>query len=185
MDIRFSGMKMTVTQGMQSHFKDKILRLDKYAPKIVESHIVLKKQKYGFEAEIILLSKNFRAVGQGKDKENVYTAIDQAYDRVEKQLKRHREKEKSHHLGGREVKVPKVRAAKDVNSLSRAERASGRPMIIPSDEFSVKPMDVEEASMQLVLSSKTFIVFLNASTKKVNVLYKLSDGNHGLVEPKK
>ncbi len=90
MDIRFSGMKMTVTQGMQSHFKDKILRLDKYAPKIVESHIVLKKQKYGYEAEIILLSKNFRACGQGKDKENVYTAIDQAYDRVEKQLKRHR-----------------------------------------------------------------------------------------------
>jgi len=186
MDIRFSGMKMTVTQGMQSHFKDKILRLDKYAPKIVESHIVLKKQKYGFEAEIILLSKNFRACGQGKDKENVYTAIDQAYDRVEKQLKRHREKEKSHHKGGDgELKVPKVRAAKDVNSLSRADRASDLPIIIPSDEFSVKPMDVEEASMQLVLSSKAFIVFSNASTKKVNVLYKLSDGNHGLVEPKK
>jgi len=185
MDIRFSGMKMTVTQGMQSHFKDKILRLDKYAPKIVESHIVLKKQKYGYEAEIILLSKNFRAVGQGNDKENVYTAIDQAYDRVEKQLKRHREKEKSHHAGGGEVRSPKVRAAKEANTLSRAERASGRPMIIPSDEFSVKPMDVEEASMQLVLSSKQFIVFSNASTKKVNVLYKLSDGNHGLVEPKK
>ncbi|MBP9865007.1 MAG: ribosome-associated translation inhibitor RaiA [Candidatus Omnitrophica bacterium] len=185
MDIRFSGMKMTVTQGMQSHFKDKILRLDKYAPKIVESHIVLKKQKYGFEAEIILLSKNFRACGQGKDKENVYTAIDQAYDRVEKQLKRHREKEKSHHAGGSEVKVPKVRTAKEMNTLSRAERASGQPMIIPSDEFSVKPMDVEEASMQLELSRKSFIVFSNASTKKVNVLYKLSDGNHGLVEPKK
>lgn len=185
MDIRFSGMKMSVTQGMQEHFKDKILRLDKYAPKIVESHIVLKKQKYGYEAEIILLSKNFRACGQGKDKENVYTAIDQAYDRVEKQLKRHREKEKSHHTGDREVKVPKVRAAREANTLSRAERASGQPMIIPSDEFLVKPMDVEEASMQLALSSKSFIVFSNASTKKVNVLYKLSDGNHGLVEPKK
>lgn len=185
MDIRFSGMKMTVTQGMQSHFKDKLFRLDKYAPKIVESHIVLKKQKYGYEAEIILLSKNFRACGQGKDKENVYTAIDQAYDRVEKQLKRHREKEKSHHAGGGEVKVPKLRVAKEMNTLSRSDRASGRqPMIIPSDEFAVKPMAVEEASMQLVLSSKSFIVFSNASTKKVNVLYKLSDGNHGLVEPK-
>ena len=185
MDIRFSGMKMTVTQGMQTHFKDKLFRLDKYAPKIVESHIVLKKQKYGFEAEIILLSKNFRACGQGKDKENVYTAIDQAYDRVEKQLKRHREKEKAHHSGGSEVKVPKVRTAKEVNTLSSEDRASGQPMIIPSDEFAVKPRDVEEASMQLALSRKPFIVFFNASTKKVNVLYKLSDGNHGLVEPKK
>ena len=81
--------------------------------------------------------------------------------------------------------MTKVRAAKEANALSRADRAAGRPMIIPSDEFSVKPMDVEEASMQLVLSSKSFIVFSNASTKKVNVLYKLSDGNHGLVESKK
>ena len=84
-----------------------------------------------------------------------------------------------------EVKVPKVRTAKEVNTLSREDRASGQPMIIPSDEFAVKPMDVEEASMQLALSRKPFIVFFNASTKKVNVLYKLSDGNHGLVEPKK
>ena len=185
MDIRYSGMKMTVTQGMQSHFKDKLFRLEKYAPKIVESHVVLKKQKYGFEAEITLLSKNFRACGQGKDKENVYTAIDQAYDRVEKQLKRHREKVKSHHLGGGEAKVPKVRVAKEINRLSKADQQSGKPMIIPSDEFAVKPMMVEEASLQLDMGRKSFIIFANASTKKINVLYKLSDGNHGLVEPKK
>ncbi len=184
MDIRFSGMKMTITQGIQAHFKDKLSRLDKYSPKIVESHVVLKKQKYGYEAEITLLSKNFRACGQGKDKDNVYTAIDQACVRLEKQLKRHREKVKMHHAGGSEIQIPKLRTAREINALSRAERGSGRPMIIPSDEFAVKPMAAGEASLQLSLSPKPFLVFLNAGTKKVNVIYKLSDGNHGLVEPK-
>lgn len=184
MDMRFSGMKMTVTNNIQSHLKDKLSRLDKYSPKIVESHVVLKKQKYGYEAEITLLSKNFRACGQGKDKDNVYTAIDQAYSRIEKQLKKHREKVKSHHAGATGAGIPKLRTAREVNSLSRKERAPERPLIIPSDEFAVKPMAVEEASMQLSLNPKPFLVFLNASTKKVNVIYKLSDGNHGLVEPK-
>lgn len=185
MDIRFLGKKMAVTDGMQEHFKEKLSRLEKYAPQIVESHVVLKKQKYGYEAEITLLSKNFRAYGEGKDKANVYTAIDQAYDRVEKQLKRHREKVKMHYKGHNvEAKVPKLRAAKEVNRLPRGEARGARPFIIPSDEFAVKPMSPEEASMQLAISGRSFLVFLNASTQQVNVLYVLSDGNHGLVEPK-
>ena len=184
MDIRFSGKKMSVTEGMQSHFKEKLSRLDKYAPKIVESHVILKKEKYGFEAEITLLSKNFRAYGEGKDKANVYTAIDQAYDRVEKQLKKHREKVKMHHKGhSEEAKVPKLRAVKELNRIS-GSLAGGKPLIIPSDEFAVKPMSPEEASMQLALGDKPFLVFVNAGTQQVNVLYTLSDGNHGLVEPK-
>ncbi len=185
MDIRFSGKKMSVTDGMQEHFKGKLLRLEKYAPKIVESHVVLKKEKYGFEAEITLLSKHFRAYGAGKDKANVYTAIDQAYDRVEKQLKKHRDKEKMHYKGHSvEAKVPKLRAAKEANALPRGEARGMRPMIIPSDEFAVKPMSPEEASLQLAVNGRSFLVFLNAGTQQVNVLYVLSDGNHGLVEPK-
>ncbi len=176
---------MSVTDGMQDHFKEKLIRLEKYAPKIVESHVVLKKEKYGFEAEITLLSKSFRAYGEGKDKANVYTAIDQAYDRVEKQLKKHREKEKMHHKGhGDEAKVPKLRAVKEINRISRPDQTGGYPRIIPSDEFAMKPMSPEEASMQLVLSDRNFLIFLNAATQKVNVIYILSDGNHGLVEPK-
>ncbi len=183
MDIRFSGKKMAVTEGIQSHFREKLARLDKYAPRIVESHVVLKKEKHGFEAEITVLSKHFQACGKGANKENVYTAIDQACTRVEKQLKRHREKEKAHYKGhGEEEKVPKLRA---IATLQRdSEIVETKPMIIPSDEFERKPMSAEEASMQLCLSSKPFFIFWNAGTKQVNVLYKLSDGNHGLVEPR-
>ena len=63
----------------------------------MESHVVLKKEKYLYEAEITLLAKNFHAFGDGRCKENIFAAIDLAYERVEIQLKKFREKIKEHH----------------------------------------------------------------------------------------
>ena len=97
MDIRYTGKHMRVTEGMKSHLGEKIAKFEKYAPRLVESHVVLKKEKYFFVAEITLLAKNLRAYGDATSQDNVYAAIDQAYLRVEKQLKRFREKIKDHH----------------------------------------------------------------------------------------
>ncbi len=97
MDIRYSGKNLTVTEGMKEHLQEKLFKLEKYAPRLVESHAILKKEKYYFEAEVTLLAKNFKAFGDGQSKENIFTAIDQAYARIEKQLKKYAEKIKDHH----------------------------------------------------------------------------------------
>ena len=97
MDIRYLGKNLSVTQGMKEHMQEKLVKLEKYSPKLVESHVVLKKEKYLFAAEITLLAKNLRAYGEGASKENIYTAIDKAYERIEKQLKKFREKTKNYH----------------------------------------------------------------------------------------
>ena len=105
MDIRFLGKNMTVTEGMKQHLHDKLGKFEKYAPRLVEAHVVLKKERYLNEAEITLLAKNFRAYGDGASKDNIFAAIDQAYTRVEKQLKKFREKVKNHHVKEKTVKV--------------------------------------------------------------------------------
>ena len=97
MDIRYLGKKLTVTGGMKEHLSEKLNKLDKYAPRILESHVVLKKEKYIFTAEVTLLAKNLRAYGDGESKENIFAAIDLACVRIEKQLKKYREKVKDHH----------------------------------------------------------------------------------------
>ena len=74
MNIRFSGKNLSVTAGMKEHLEEKLGKLDKYAPRLVESHVILKKEKYVFIAEITLLAKNLRAYGEGRSKENVFTA---------------------------------------------------------------------------------------------------------------
>lgn len=97
MDIRYSGKNLTVTEGMKEHLQLKLGKFEKYAPRLIESHVVLIKEKYLFIAEITLLAKSLRAYGEGTSKTDVFKAIDQAYEKVEKQLKRFREKVKDHH----------------------------------------------------------------------------------------
>lgn len=178
MNIKITGKQMTVTEGMRTHLNDKLVKLEHYAPKLLESQVVLKKEKYLFVAEIVVLAKNFRAYGDAKAKDNMFTAMDQAYDRVEKQLKRYREKLKDHHKHGKAVR-------KGVEKISReVDRAEGEPEIIRSRAFCApEPLFLEDASQQLRDSAKQFLVFQNASTQKVSVIFKREDGNHGLVEP--
>ncbi len=178
MDIQITGKQMTVTEGMKEHLKEKISKLEHYAPKLVKSHAILKKEKYLFVAEITLLAKNFRAYGDAKSKDNMFSAIDQAYTRIEKQLKRFREKVKDHHKHGSAVK-------KGAEKISRElDRIEDEPEIIRSRSFlAPEPMFLEDASQHLRDSSKPFLVFQNASTQKISVIFKREDGNHGLVEP--
>ena len=89
---------MAVTEGIKDWIFRKASKLEKYVPRIVESHVIVKKEKYLYVAEITLLAKHLRVFGEGRDKDNLYTAIDQACDRVAKQLKKYREKIKSHNL---------------------------------------------------------------------------------------
>lgn len=181
MDIRFSGQNFKISEGMKEHLSARLPKFEKYAPRIVEAHVFLKKEKYIFKAEITLAAKNFHAFGKGEAKENIFAAMDEAYERVEKQLKKFRAKSKSHH------KQSAKDSAKVARALGMIETESvlpeNHPKIVRSAAFEAKPMSVEEASLQLEISPEAFLVFMNQNTSIVNVIHKRKDGNHGLIEP--
>jgi len=183
MNIRFAGKHFEVSEAIRRYLKEKLDKLEKYSSKVVESHVVLKKERYLFDAQITLRAKNFKAYGEGKRKENIYAAIDQACDRVETQLKKFREKVKDRHKG-RNVKGGIPVSPKVVRALASEAALGGRkPAIVRSRDFAPKPMSAAEASLQLEISKRPFLVFLNAATRSVNVIFKQEDGNHGLIEP--
>ncbi|HOW87206.1 MAG TPA: ribosome-associated translation inhibitor RaiA [Candidatus Omnitrophota bacterium] len=181
MDIRFSGQNLKITDGMKEHLADRLPKFEKYAPRLVEAHVFLKKEKYIFKAEITLSAKNFHAFGVGEAKDNIFAAMDEAYARVEKQLKKFRAKAKDHH------KKNLKGSAKVARALGMIETETvlpeGHPKIVRSSAFAAKPMSVEEASLQLEISPQSFLVFMNQNTETINVIHKLKDGNHGLIEP--
>ncbi len=179
---------------MKEHLREKLVKFEKYAPRLVESHVVLKKEKYVYWAEITLLAKHLRAYGEAGSKENIFTAIDQAYVRVEKQLKRFREKLKAHHnneldFKGERAFADSVDAAASTAANQKTRRkvreaeTEDRPQVIRSRAFAGKPMSAEEASLQLSLTTKPFLFFQNAVSQQVNIIFKRDDGNHGLIEP--
>lgn len=163
---------------------DRLLKFEKLAPRIVEAHVILKKEKYIYYAEITLLAKNLRAFGEGREKTNIFAAFDLACDKVAKQLKKHRGKIKDHRKEhGAKAEAPKVKTARRI--LEDAEGAEESPEVVALKPGEAKPMSIEEASMQLNMSDDRFIVFSNAETKSVSVIFKRDDGNHGLIEPRK
>ena len=181
MDIRFSGQSIKITEGMKKHAEERLPKLEQYAPRIVEAHVFLKKEKYIYEAEITLLAKNLRAFGKGSAKDNIFVAIDEAYERVEKQLKKYRAKSKDHHKKNSKASA-KIERALDWVETAEAALPEG-PRIMKVKNFAVKPMSTDEAGLQLGVSPETFLVFLNQETNTVNVIYKRKDGNYGLIEP--
>ncbi len=181
MDIRFSGQNLKITEGMKEHLEERLPKFEKYAPRLVEAHVFLKKEKYIFKAEITLAAKNFHAFGMGEAKDNIFAAMDEAYERVEKQLKKFRAKSKDHHKQN-----PKD-SAKVARALGMIEEENilpeDHPKIVRSPAFAPKPMSVEEASLQLEISPEPFLVFMNQNTNIVNVIHKRKDESHGLIEP--
>ncbi len=111
MEIRITGKGLEVTERIKDWVVRKASKLERYVPRLVESHVILKKEKYFFIAEITSLGPQLRVYGEGRHKGNLYTAIDTACERVEKQLKKFREKVKSHHQknrrrSARELNIP-------------------------------------------------------------------------------
>lgn len=181
MDIRYSGKNMRVTKDIKEHLEDRIGKLDKFSPKIVESHVVVSKEKHSYVAQVSILGKNFQAHSEGNHKENVYGAIDQAVDRIQKQVKKHREKVKDHYQQhGEYYESPKEKTARKIMEKGLQSKA---PFIVKMPASETKPMSVEDASMELEMGSHVFFVFINAKSKKLNVIFKLADGNHGLIQP--
>ena len=109
----------------------------------------------------------------------MYSAIDMVLDKTEKQVKRHREKVKEHKAEGKPKGLPE---GEKIGEEREAEEEEV-PQIVKTERILAKPMDVEEASLQLKLSNSEFVVFTNSKTHLINVLYRRKDGNFGLIEP--
>jgi putative sigma-54 modulation protein len=100
-------------------------------------------------------------------------------DKLERQLKRYKEKIKKHKPSSDKVR----QVEKTVYAAESIDEGAEEPIVIQSQSFSVKPLSVEEAVMQMDLLSKAFLVFSDASTNEISVVYRRKDGNYGLIVP--
>ena len=107
-----------------------------------------------------------------EETEDMYSAIDQVMDKIEKQIKKYRSKTRS-----RRADITKEGDTGESTELNIEEPT------IEIEKLVAKPMDTEEAAMQFTMSQQDFLVFRNSRSSKINVIYKRRDGNLGLIEP--
>jgi putative sigma-54 modulation protein len=174
MDITVTFRHLESTDALRDYAREKVSRIKKYVGTPADVAVVLSLEKHRHQAEITL-NTNGITVNAKDVTEDMYAAIDLAVDKLERQVKKHKEKIKDHKPGERTARY-------NIVSSEPALPAQGE-RIIKTESIFIKPMSVDEAIMQMDVMNNDFLVFTNAQTQKVNVLYRRRDGYLGLIEP--
>ena len=168
---------MEPSEALKSYVQEKTARLTKYVDKPLESNVTLKVEKFRQIAEVVINANGIRIAGE-ESHEDMYAAVDLVMEKIERQIKKYKSKIRRHKPSpGREI-----RWRRDIYEQESFED-EGEPVVVRTENYFVKPMSVDEAAMQMDLTSQEFLVFNNASSQTVNVIYRRKDGNYGLIVP--
>lgn len=175
MQVIVNGRHIDVTDALRNYAESKVKKIEKYLPDTTEAVVTLSVQKYRHNAEI-LIKVNGLLIQAEDETGEMYSAIDKVMDKIERQVKRYKEKLLNRHKDSESIKT---------TSKIKSGEAEDKdiPKIIKTKRFEIKPMLPDEAVMQMELLHKDFFVFTNAGDNKVNVIYRRRDGNIGLIEP--
>lgn len=179
MQFSVTFRKMDSSDSLKAYAAEKVERLKKYFDIPTDVNVILSKEKYRYIADIKVMARGMMLRGEDNS-EDMYQSIDVAINKIERQARRYKEKIHSYEPVrlGEEIMVH--HKVVDQEGLDDAEG----PRIIQSSEFQAKPMSVDEAVMQMDLINNDFLVFTNAQTRDINVVYRRQDGNFGLIEAK-
>ncbi|WP_058486290.1 ribosome hibernation-promoting factor, HPF/YfiA family [Defluviitalea phaphyphila] len=171
-----SGKNIEVTNALQEKIMDKLSKLEKFFVSDTEAQVTLSVEKLRHIIEVTIPFQGTILRAEVEDKD-MYAAIDEVVDILERQLLKFKNRLKDKH---RENSPFKQEFIKNIEE----EKGKDEEIIIQKTKrFAIKPMNVEEAAMQMDLLGHNFFVFRNAETDEVNVVYKRKNGTYGLIEP--
>jgi len=188
MNIQVRGDHFEVTKALREYAEKKIGRLEKYfdAPPEREISVTMSVERGLHRVEVMVQVHGvlFRAEERSGD---MYASIDLVTDKLDEQMTRNKAKvnQKFREHGVRtRMRDFEAAAFGGIKAATNVADLEVEPQIIRVKRFPMKPMDVEEAVMQMDLLGHDFFVFSNASTEEVNVVYRRKGGNYGLIEPR-
>ncbi len=176
-------MQVSVTfrnTGSESWFKDyvteRLSKIQKFIDKPVEAHVVLSVEKFRNVAEINIMAKGINLVGKEEAKD-MQLAIDNAIDKIERQIKKHKEKSRERKANANREEVS---AAPGVPTAAFDE--DSRAKVVETRKVVLKPMSLEEAILEMEGSRNLFVIYRDARSENISVVYRRDDGNFALLE---
>lgn len=174
--INISGRNLEITEALRAYAEKKVTKLEKYLNdnQTASAEVMLRTERGIHIAEVTVNLAGIILRGEGKTAD-MYNSIDSAVDRIERQFNKYKTRI-NRKLHGPKLSEMPTPAASDLVDDAPA------PRIVRTKRFALKPMDVEEAVMQMELLGHDFFVFRDSDSGDVSVLYKRRDGNYGLIE---
>ena len=193
MQLQVSGRNLDVTEPIREYAERKLARIERHLTEDtrVDLELAIERNRSisaNQHAELTVWTKGpvLRAHEYAED---MYAAIDLAVDKLDRQVRRYRERRRHwrpHHQARDVEALLPLSDADEAASLAEANGAEPElpiPTIVKTKRFNMKPMHPDEAALQLELVGHEFYVFLNAETDAVAVIYRRRDGNLGVIDP--
>ncbi len=177
MKIEYTGRNFTVSPAIKKHINEHFKKINTVLNGATRAHVILSVGKHHrHEAEIVVHWQDHSLTSKASTTD-MYTSALQAIDKLHKQVVRVKGKiiDRAHH-------APPVSAVAP-SPVPPVEPEKEAPRIIRSRRYAVKPMTPEEAVLRVQETTDQFLVFRDAETDRIGVLYKRKDGNYGLIEP--
>jgi len=177
MKIEFTGRGFEVTNEMKEHTSSKMNLIQRMLNNVHDVSVVLSTEKYRHRAEIKFLSNKQLFHGQ-EETADMLQSIDRVIEKLEKQARRFKQKKLSTKRNtSSTIKAPVEAIEVDVDHDETESH------IFKVDNYQVKPMSLEEAAEEVTKLQQDFIVFRNADSNAISVLYQRKDGHYGYIEP--
>jgi putative sigma-54 modulation protein len=179
MELMVTGRHVEVTPALREYAAKKLGHIGIDFPRILSAHFILEVEKYRQIAELILQCGNHISIEAREVSEDLYASIDRVVDKVARQMRKYKTRIQRH----RPRNCDPLHLDEQVLTHDLHED-EGRARVVNIEKFGIKPMSVDEAVLQMELTENhQFMVFFNADTEKVNVLYRRKSGDYGLIQP--
>lgn len=187
---------MSITDSMREHALKKIEGLHLDYPRIIEAKVILDVfEKHRHYAEIILYCAGHITIEADTETGDVYSAIDETISKIARRMRKYKTRllSKKHrprkHESIRTIEEQVFRlggldeALGEVGAPSDDDHEEIEPVIVHQESFKLKPLYPDEAIMDLELSERPFVLFQNAKSGKLSVIFRRKDGDYGVIEP--
>ncbi|NLZ93897.1 MAG: ribosome-associated translation inhibitor RaiA [Firmicutes bacterium] len=175
MKLLVRGRNIEVTDALKNYAEKKLSRIDKYFTFDAEAQVTMTVER-GIHKVEVTAGINGMILRAEEATEDMYASIDQVVDKLERQLRKYKTRinRKARQNGGLKIKN---------DNFEENNEEEDTLEVVKNKRFLIKPMDVEEAILQMNLLGHDFYVFVNSELAEVNVVYRRKDGKYGLIEP--
>lgn len=188
MRLDITGRNVDITQALRQLINQRLARIERLLnDSAVSATVVLTVEKYRHRSEIVVHARGdhmLRGLGEGTDWR---MSLRQAAEKVEQQAKKVKSKWKERKRSGEARRVPPRTGgpnARPVRGELRAETAEASALrVVRARRYPVKPMTIEDAALRVEETTEAFVVFRNAESDAISILYRRKDGRLGLIEP--
>ena len=180
--VKVTGRHVSITEAIKNYALTKVEHLHLDYPRIIEAHVILDVEKHRHFAEIILHCTNHITIEASHETDDMYASIDGVAAKTAQQMRKYKTKILRNHRPRRQsIRHIEEQVLHIEDTFHEIEESE--PSVIKTERYPVKPMFVDEAVLQIEMSNRQFVVFLNAKTEKVNILYRRKGDGFGLIEP--